>query len=100
EGLTDHALWRRSNWLSSLAGWPGKLDPEAVAAHEAAVRAARAEANHIRHVTGMVVPSIDLLRVVETCEYRRIPECGCAGMDCVRDRRRVTLDDCLKCKGV
>lgn len=35
-----HDLVRRSAWLSSLAGWPGRLDPGMVAEHEARVLAA------------------------------------------------------------
>lgn len=35
EGLWGKGLEQRSAWLSSLAGWPGRLDPAVVAEHEA-----------------------------------------------------------------
>lgn len=34
---------------------------------------------------------------VERCPRRRIPGCGCTGMDCTRLGSRVSLADCLRC---
>lgn len=101
EGLSGHALWRRSNWLSSLAGWPGRLDPAAVAEHLAAVEAARTRPipSPAQSVNGADVPD-DVRQAVETCPHRKLPECGCSGYDCTRDGRRVGLADCLKCQGM
>lgn len=119
ERLTGDALLRRSRWLSSLAGWPGRLDPDAVAAHEAAVAAAASApaaeaAGRERAPAPAPIPAHEEAilerhrRRVATVKERGCwepHECGCSAGRCKLGKGQlgtglVGFEECFGCLGI